>query len=311
MRKKKLTEGLVYGLAGMFTAAFIALNLAGIVTLIVFCFSPFAFAGNTIAQNEQINAQCLTCHGQPGYSVQKDGKKIDLYVDPAKYKSSIHASRACTACHNDLGGVPHTNPVYGKDLSAKVNQRCIACHSDAGKAYKTSVHAQALNGKEGALCSDCHDTHNILKSSNSEASTYRLNILATCTKCHQGNVQQSYNYSFHGSSLKLGYSKSATCVDCHSDHNILAPANPQSTVNKQNVPQTCAKCHLQAKPNFAAGNEHVVPQDKNHAFPLWIIWKIFLALILFDVTKDGSIAIFELIRRSLNNKKTRNKMNLE
>lgn len=298
MVKHRLGNGLAYGLTGLFAGAFIAVNLAGIITLIVFLFSPFAFADDSLAKNAQANAQCLSCHSKPGFSITKNGQKIDLFVDSAKYQQSIHATRACISCHGNLGGIPHKNVVYGKELASQVNKNCMACHDDVAKAYKNSIHGQlVLAGKDGATCADCHGVHDIKKTTNPAAMSYRLNVSNTCMNCHKGNVQTSYKYSFHGTSVSLGYQKGATCADCHGTHQILGPKDPKSTVSKQNVPQTCAKCHLQAKANFAIGNEHRVPQDKTNALPLWVIWKIFMALVLFDVTKDGSIAIFELIKR--------------
>jgi hypothetical protein len=298
MLKDKLGKGIVFGFTGMFAAAFAAINLAGIITLIVFMFSPWAFAEDSIAKNQQANAQCFTCHAKKDLSATVNGAKVSLYVDPAQFGKSIHGTNACTSCHNDLGGVPHTKLVYDKELIQQVNNQCGRCHDAAGKSYSQSIHGQQTTvGNNAATCMDCHGSHEILKTDNPSASVYRLNVPATCGKCHQGKVKEAYDYSFHGTSVSLGYEKGATCVDCHGSHSILGPNDPKSSVNKQNVPETCAQCHLQAQPNFAKGNEHVVPQDRENAFPLWVIWKIFICLILFDVLKDGSIAIFELIRK--------------
>lgn len=304
MLKDKFKKGLVFGFTGMFATAFGAINLAGIITLIVFMFSPWAFADDYITKNQKANEQCFSCHAKKDLTTTANGATVSLYVDPVQFQKSIHATNACISCHNDLGGVPHTKTVYGKELIQQVNNRCASCHEAAGKEYNQSIHGQQTTlGNNAASCMDCHGSHEILKTNNPEASVYRLNVPVTCTKCHDGNVKEAYNYSFHGTSVGLGYKKGATCADCHGSHLILGPEDPKSTVSKQNVPETCAQCHLQAQPNFAKGNEHVVPQDRVNAFPLWIIWKIFICLILFDVTKDGSIAIFELIRRMRDAKK--------
>lgn len=296
MRKDKFGKGLVCCFTSMFAAAFVAINLAGIITLLVFMFSPWAFAGDNITKNQKANSECLACHAKKDLSTSVNGVKTSLYVDPVQFEKSIHATNTCTGCHNNLGGVPHSKVVYGKELMQQVNNRCASCHVAAGKGYSQSAHAeQTAIGNNAATCMDCHGSHQILKNNDPASPVYRLNVPTTCTVCHQGNVKEAYNYSFHGTSVGLGYKKSATCVDCHGSHLILGPGNPKSTVNKQNVPQTCAQCHLQAQPNFAKGNEHVVPQDKVNAFPLWIIWKIFICLILVDAIKDGSIAIFELL----------------
>ncbi|HWJ03663.1 MAG TPA: cytochrome c3 family protein [Verrucomicrobiae bacterium] len=302
--KLKVKSGLVYGFTGLFSAAFVAINLTGIITLIAFFLSPLAFAEDSIAKNQRINAQCLSCHGTPGFKVDKGSYSIDLYVSPEEYNKSIHGTNACTSCHDNPGMSRPANPVYGQELAKQVNHRCQSCHDDVAGVYKSSVHGErVLNGQQGALCYDCHGKHDILQNDDPNSQTYRLNVPDTCTRCHQGNEATAYQYSFHGTSVKLGYTKGATCADCHGTHTILAPENPASSVNKANEPATCAKCHLQAEENFAKGNEHVVPQDKQNAFPLWVIWKIFIGLILFDIFKDGTIAIFELIRRIINERK--------
>ncbi len=242
MLRKKLGNGFVCGIAGLFAAAFAAINLTGIITLIVFLFSPLAFAGDGFVQNEQANAACLSCHGKAGFGIERNDVKQDLFVDPDQYKESIHGTRTCISCHDNLGGVPHTNILAGRDLSIQVNNRCQACHADVAALYTSSAHGMAVGaGKDGALCKDCHGVHTIRQTGDPASSAYRLNVPQTCTKCHQGNVQKSYDYSFHGSSVKLGYEKGATCADCHGVHQILGPENPASTVSKEKLPQTSGK----------------------------------------------------------------------
>ncbi len=137
----------------------------------------------------------------------------------------------------------------------------------------------------------------MLKKENPDAVYHRLNISAVCAKCHEGKVWDTYNYSFHGTAVKFGYASAATCADCHGNHNILPAADRQSMVSAENRPETCARCHFFARKGFAKGKEHVTPRDKKAALPLYIVWKLFIVLILFDVTKDGTIVIFELFRQ--------------
>lgn len=298
MSKAKLGNILVYGLTGLIVTAFVTMAITGIISLTLFALSPLASAADNIQANEKANAECMRCHGKTDFSVNRNGQKINLYVDIAQYKKTIHGTNACTSCHTDLGGIPHKKAVYGKALALQVNNRCQACHDEVARIYNKSIHGErAQMGKDSALCADCHGSHNIFRKENKAALTYWENVPQTCTKCHNGNVKKAYNYSFHGISVRRGFDKSPTCFDCHGAHQILGPANPASMVSKANVAQTCAKCHAKASAGFANGFEHRVPQDKQNAFSMWIVYKVFIGLIMFDVFMSGSIILFELSRK--------------
>ena len=55
-----------------------------------------------------------------------------------------------------------------------------------------------------------------------------------------------YDRGFHAQSIKSG-GKGATCVDCHTrngDLTTILPANdPKSTINRNNIADTCGRCH--------------------------------------------------------------------
>jgi hypothetical protein len=69
---------------------------------------------------------------------------------------------------------------------------------------------------------------------------------------------QEYATSVHGTRLRGGDTKVATCVSCHGIHGIRAPGDPLSTVYALNVADTCATCH--------ANEEHMagynIPHDQ-------------------------------------------------
>lgn len=295
MFREKILTSLVYGISTIFTIILVAMIIPGITFLSFFIISPFVSANN-IDKNELINAKCLSCHGKTDFNINRQGKKVNLYVDQTKYKQSIHGTNACTSCHSTL--VNNHPKILKNNLQAQqISKSCQDCHDKVSKVYQTSIHGQlALKGQDTALCQDCHGTHNIQKKEVASAMTYWRNLPQTCTKCHSTNIHNSYNYSFHGTSIKLGYQKAATCYDCHGSHEILQTNDPQSKVSQKNRPQTCANCHAKAEPNFAKGKEHVVPQDKSF-FSLNLLWKIFVVMILFDASMGSSIAIFELFRK--------------
>lgn len=247
---------------------------------------PTASSNVQDANNDSL---CMSCHAKNNYAQG---------LSPATLDQSAHQSLMCSDCHLNV----HQKT---ENLVLDMNNQCIGCH--ATQFQDKNIHWTALNGGAGALCTDCHGIHDIKASSDPESTVYKLNVHNTCMKCHS-NMSESYHYGFHGTAVDLGSMKAATCIDCHGFHNILPPSNPNSSVAKANVPNTCAKCHSTPQANFAIGTEHLTPyeKEKDGAFPLWIIWKLFLGLILFDILKDSTIAIFELIQK-LRYRKEKNK----
>jgi formate dehydrogenase gamma subunit len=204
------------------------------------------------------NDDCLACHGDQTLSHDVNGKTVSLFVDPAKFKDSIHGGMfQCVDCHADLKTSPHeTTP-------AKVS--CATCHADEQAAYDKSFHAAAI--KQGdthaATCVDCHGSpHELLPASDPKSRVSHVNIPATCGTCHgqkfvmeaSGHSNQpfvSYESSVHGKAVAAGSEKAAVCTDCHGTHEILAANDPKSSIFKFNVPITCAKCHTGIQKEFA------------------------------------------------------------
>jgi len=250
----------------------------------------------TAGRKERIS---VPVHGNKDLKTQFQGKEISLFVDGKAYQSSVHGQNACTTCHQGVETIPHQNPVYGKELIKQTGEWCNRCHTPAVQQYSTSVHGQPSAIDEGVTCSSCHgDTHRIEPVKDLASPVAKMNLEATCTGCHDGKVAESYGRSFHGTALNHGYTKAASCVDCHGSHGIFSAQDPQSKVSKQNLPNTCVSCHG-GKPvaNWADGKEHVTPEDKENAFPLWIVWKVFLVLILFDALQGGSVILLELFHQ--------------
>jgi cytochrome b subunit of formate dehydrogenase len=204
------------------------------------------------------NDDCLACHGDQTLTHKVDGKPVSLYVDPGKFKDSIHGSMfQCVDCHTDLKSSPHeTTP-------AKVS--CATCHADEQATYDRSFHATAIKDGDGraATCDDCHGSaHELLPASDPKSKVNHANIPATCGTCHgqkfvmeaSGHSAQpfvSYESSVHGRAVAAGSEKAAVCTDCHGSHEILAASDPKSSIFKFNVPLTCAKCHAGVQQQFA------------------------------------------------------------
>ncbi|HEY3368192.1 MAG TPA: hypothetical protein VGK74_24330 [Symbiobacteriaceae bacterium] len=195
---------------------------------------------------------------------------------------------ACLECHVKADHMTRG----GKDISVQVD----------GKAFDESVH--------GILsCVRCHaeaagpehakDPKKPLPVPPADTRERKAFQSAECVKCHAGVYEQSYNLSLHGVAAKHGDIRAATCVDCHGVHNVLPARNPDSSVAKEHLVQTCGQsgCHQNAPASFANGKEHFVPAQAETSGWLHTIYSLFMGLIMFDVMKDGPIVMFELLRR--------------
>ncbi|MEJ2689223.1 MAG: hypothetical protein P8130_04605 [Deltaproteobacteria bacterium] len=215
------------------------------------------FVGYVVASSSTVmaltNADCLDCHGDPGLSTVRNGKKISLYIDGARFKASVHGQNGCISCHEDAGVAGDEHPVpLGKVV-------CANCHDEVAARFGRSVHGKRLaaGDKFAPHCYDCHTRHSILPASNSKSTTFILNIPFTCGSCHvEGspmtkghkipvkNILENYSMSIHGEGLfRMGLKVTAVCTSCHSAHDILPPENPKSTISRLNVVKTCMKCH--------------------------------------------------------------------
>jgi cytochrome b subunit of formate dehydrogenase len=111
-------------------------------------------------------------------------------------------------------------------------------------SYEHSVHgiANQDSGSSAATCTDCHGSHNLLKSTEYQSKLHWKNISGTCGKCHE-NIAQTYSRSVHGTAVREGIKDAPTCTDCHGEHTISAVASSDSKVSAAHISDTCASCH--------------------------------------------------------------------
>jgi len=214
---------------------------------------------------------CMSCHGNAHEVAAPAARGANLCAtchagEVKEFASSVHGrarkqgdtnAPGCADCHGATHQVVEAStadsPVNGKNLPST----CGRCHSDPKlahkylfaavrpvEAYEASVHARAIReGKKAAVCNDCHGTHAILPPSDPRSPISQRNVGSTCGKCHEQAFAQ-YKDSIHGRAVAAGVTAAPTCTDCHGEHNILAPGNPQSPVYVTNVAiATCSRCH--------------------------------------------------------------------
>jgi len=244
-----------------------------LVLFVLFCGTLFSSASNPAnAQSTQAppsspTLSCQGCHGA--------GKKLPylggalFHTGPhADYDRGFHArslqsgakGATCLDCHARNGDLATIQPASESTSTinrANIAVTCGRCHGDKSVmkgsgisdrpflSYRESVHAQAIaRGNTGAaVCTDCHKSHDILPASNAQSSIAKINVPATCGKCHQTESAE-FIQSVHGQAVARGVSRSPVCTDCHGIHKIEAPIDASTALASTAIAtESCAKCH--------------------------------------------------------------------
>lgn len=211
--------------------------------------------------------QCQGCHG-PGKQLPYMAGSL-FHTEPhSGYDHSFHAqakqngakAAACLDCHTRTGDMttmlPASDPrstIYRGNIA----ETCGRCHGDKSVmqgsgisnrvflSYRESVHAQAIarGNLSAAVCTDCHNGHNIEPAANQTSSIAKVNIPNTCGKCHRSEANEFVD-SVHGQAVARGVSRAPVCTDCHGIHNILMPFDGnRAQASTAVATDSCAKCH--------------------------------------------------------------------
>ena len=224
----------------------------------IICFSHIALSAETVNS-------CVECH--------KDIDEKNLSEPTNVSSDDVHAKAGltCVSCH---GGNSITDDIslakdpaqgfVGKPQKKDIPQFCAKCHADATymkryspnmptdqlSKYNVSQHGQlnVKGDKKTAVCTSCHNAHNILAQDNPASPTYALNVLDTCAKCHSDkeymkeygiptNQIDDYKESVHGQALLVkGDRTSPSCKHCHGNHDAGLP----QAIYVGNI---CSQCH--------------------------------------------------------------------
>jgi hypothetical protein len=254
------------------------------------CVAALGFAGPAASSslptatsplNAATNQQCLSCHGAQsvrGTTVDVNGVQKSIFVNEAVYDASMHGQLACTSCHIGFAAGPHdATQTKGWLITAKLSA-CRDCHADVFTMYRGSFHGHLVFGHasgKAPVCADCHVAHNIVSPSTPQ---FRAQIDVLCSRCHAKQLK-TYLDSYHGKAFYLGDLQTAVCTDCHGGHRILAPSDPQSSVNQANLIETCGKCHPGANQNFVQFMVHVDPTSPHSSLLVWFFYAAYILLI--------------------------------
>ncbi|MGD0946199.1 MAG: cytochrome c3 family protein [Candidatus Binatia bacterium] len=257
---------------------------------------------------------CARCHANTAEMEKFNLRQRSPIVS---YEKSVHGlallekkemnAAVCTDCHGSHDLHKSTNPV-SKLYWQHVPDTCGKCHENVEQTYMRSVHGSAVKrgARDAPVCTDCHGEHTIAAVKLATSRVAPANIPETCGQCHAAqrivaqyqlppNVFTTYVQSFHGLAMQGGNVTAASCASCHGVHDILPSSDPRSTINPQNLPQTCGKCHpgigtrlgkeffrIHAPPGAAEGKPWLVN----------LITRIYIVLIVVTI---GGMAVFNTL----------------
>ena len=150
------------------------------------------------------------------------GSLFAVVLGAAIPASPVRAQDAdtCLMCHDD------------RSLTKNERGQVVSLYVDLGQ-YNSSVH-----GREGVGCVDCHQS---LAGVEDWPHVEELPDV-DCGQCHD-DIATLYAGSLHGVGVAQGVPIAPRCWTCHGSHDITPPENPESRVNRFNIPVMCGRCH--------------------------------------------------------------------
>lgn len=221
-------------------------------------------------------ATCENCHLEK-VAARKGPDFIRQYRESIHFKalekSGLTMSANCSNCHgaHDIKKVSDPLALVSRK---NIIQTCGTCHVGIQRNYLAGVHGKDyIKGiKDVPVCTDCHSEHEILSPQNLNSKVYATKVAEVCSRCHDDlalgrqygfltSRLKTYNETFHGTASRYGESRVANCASCHGFHDIRPSSDPKSSINPENLPKTCGKCHPGASRHFAEGPVHVIPEE--------------------------------------------------
>lgn len=155
-----------------------------------------------------INAQNLTrtcgkCHPDVA----------DEYADSVHGRALAHGisdAPSCTDCHDEHLILDTEDPDCDVSFARQAHDTCGKCHEDPELAARYGLSPNVVEGYEDtyhgwavgrdcdmvAVCSDCHNSHDIRSPLDPESSIHEANVVETCGRCHpSSNPEFAQSYS--------------------------------------------------------------------------------------------------------------------
>lgn len=216
---------------------------------------------------------CVVCHGLPQIVDTPSGDRPGLLVTTDRIQASVHATLACTDCHNPLAATGH--PVMDRAVGS-----CATCHATEQRAWAAGAHGRASDVGPSPTCVMCHSAHDVVPAKDP---AFRLGLSERCAQCHSDIDQYPFTSNALGMETHLGRLDIATCDDCHAAHEVLPPGDPRSPLSLTDRLATCRSCHTGAPDSFAEIQIHVAsgPLPADPRLRLATLWMLVILIVTF------------------------------
>ena len=204
-------------------------------------------------------------HPRPGADQERPDRRADLLRLPRqpRHPPRRRTPRAASS---------------GKTIPAT----CSKCHEGVGRQYWESVHGtQVAKGSPLApVCTSCHTAHEIRRS---DVEGWKLEVIKECGTCHEQSLN-TYRDTFHGQVTALGYSRVASCADCHGAHNIFPKSRSAlARWRRANVVADLQEVPLRAPPRASRSTTRTAIPTNRERNPMLYFTSKFMKMLLFGV----------------------------
>jgi len=251
-----------------------------------------------------VEETCIQCHINNKEVIRKTGipsEELLKYEESAHFKALRAGNENAATCSDCHGShlMQASNITSSKIKRENIANTCGTgsnCHPAVSLEYKESIHADAV--KKGIMdaptCVDCHGNHQIFGEKDQKGFVKKgQNIVLLCSSCHAGvemsekyNIPaeriESYNESYHGLAVRGGSKYAADCASCHGAHDIKPSSDPNSSIHKNNLSETCGSCHPGANITAEFTKVHLTGAKEESALLYWIT-QIYIVLIVLII----------------------------
>ncbi len=263
---------------------------------------------------------CGQCHEDLNITTKYEiliDHPIEIYessVHGKATKGGIYVAATCNDCHSS-GGTAHKILSPGDQESSinhfNIPKTCGKCHKSIEQDFWEGIHGKlvARGETDSPVCTHCHGEHGILSPNDPQSPVSKARVAeATCSPCHESiTLTEKYGLptgryasfidSYHGLKSKAGDLHVANCASCHGVHRILPSSDPASTINVDNLKDTCGECHPGISPAMASMSIHGITGGGLHSKAADIVKDIYIVAIIVIIGLMVLHWIIDLIRQ--------------
>lgn len=162
-------------------------------------------------------ARCEKCH-----AVEVKDYANSRHRDAINKK--VPGAPDCAACHGThtmLASRDVNSPTY----VLNINRACLECHGDKSKpASEDAGFADKIHGRGTkknltvtAVCTNCHNSHDVLRHTDRNSPTSRGRLASTCSVCH-AKIEDLHAKVLSSDITRPGPGAMPECSGCHSLH---------------------------------------------------------------------------------------------